>query len=586
VTPPRLIDMTPIPEGPLAFSYIRFSTREQKKGDSLRRQTAATLAWCQRNGARLDTSRSFHDLGKSAFLGEHRKNPDRHALAAFLKMVEEGRIPRGSYLVIESLDRLTREHVRPALMLCLGLIEAGIRIVQLSPTELVYDERADEISIILMIVELSRGHRESKRKSDLIGPAWAEKKQAAREGRPQPEGRGRVAGGTHILTRQVPFWVEAKGGVLALIPARAAAVRRIFELSAGGYGMTLICRRLRKEGVPAFGTSGGWQKSYVGRILRDRRALGEHQPRHRDGSPDGDPIPGYFPAVVTQQEWDACRGRVGRRRNKPGRVGDHINLFQGLLKDARSGGGYYSTWRFNNRARTASYRVLLNNSGQEGKARQATFPEAVFEEAVLGLLREVDPSAVTGRETSADEVLTLSAELARVEATLALVVADLDEHGDSPALYKRLRAKEAEKRALAARLAEARQRAAHPRSASWGSAQTLITALAAAPDVRDARLRLRGALREIIDSIFMLVVPRGQDRFCAVQVFFADDGTRNYLIFHRAARGNARCRHEARWWARSFKAAGLDEGIDLRRPEKVRLLEAALAAADLSAFET
>jgi DNA invertase Pin-like site-specific DNA recombinase len=575
--------MTPVPEEPLAFSYVRFSTREQRKGDSLRRQAAATLAWCQRNGARLDKSRSFHDLGKSAFLGDHRKNPDRHALAAFLKMVEDGRIPRGSYLVIESLDRLTREHVLAALMLCLGLIEAGVRIVQLSPTELVYDEKSDEMSLMLMIVELSRGHRESKRKSDLIGAAWAEKKEAARNGQPQPGGCGRRVAGTRVLTHQLPFWVEERGGELTLIPARAAAVKRVFELCAAGYGLTLLCRRLQEEGVPAFGRSGGWRRSYAWHILHDRRALGEHQPRHRNKSPDGDPIPNYYPAVVTQREWDVCRGAARGRKTRTGRGDQHINLFQGLLKDARSGAGYYSNSRQNG-ARTSSHRVLVNFDGREG-GRLHSFPEQVFEEAVLGLLREVDPSAVTGRETGADEVLTLSAELARAEADLALIADDLNEHGHSPAMFQMLRAKEAEKFGLATKLAEARQRAAHPRSESWGSAHGLIDALSGAPDVRDARLRLRGALRQIIDRVFMLVVPRGHDRFCAVQVYFTDDGTRSYLIFLRTARANGRRRHEARWRAWSLKDKLAPGDLDLRDREHARALERLLAEVDLARLE-
>src|SRR5919106_809754 len=119
----------PMKTKPAAYSYIRFSTPEQAKGDSLRRQTEAAKAWCARHGVRLDTSLTFRDLGKSAFLGAHRTNPDRYALAAFLKLVQDGRVPRGSYLVIESLDRLTREHVRAGLMLLLGLIESGVRIV-------------------------------------------------------------------------------------------------------------------------------------------------------------------------------------------------------------------------------------------------------------------------------------------------------------------------------------------------------------------------------------------------------------------------------------------------------------------------
>src|SRR5215472_16992939 len=103
-----LPDFTPLEES-VAYSYIRFSHPDQANGDSLRRQTEAALEWCKRNKAHLDTSITLHDRGKSAYTGQHRKNPDRHALAAFLRLVEQGKIPRGAYLIVESLDRLTRE---------------------------------------------------------------------------------------------------------------------------------------------------------------------------------------------------------------------------------------------------------------------------------------------------------------------------------------------------------------------------------------------------------------------------------------------------------------------------------------------
>src|SRR5687768_12023022 len=47
---------TGLPTAPVAFSYVRFSTPEQAKGDSLRRQTEATEEWCRRNAIPLDTS--------------------------------------------------------------------------------------------------------------------------------------------------------------------------------------------------------------------------------------------------------------------------------------------------------------------------------------------------------------------------------------------------------------------------------------------------------------------------------------------------------------------------------------------------
>ena len=115
---------------PTAYSYVRFSSPKQAEGDSLRRQTEAAAKWCKDHKARLDTTLTLHDLGTSAYTGKHRLNPDRNALAAFLKLVERDRVPRGSYLLVESLDRLTREHIRPALSLLLNLIEAGVRVVR------------------------------------------------------------------------------------------------------------------------------------------------------------------------------------------------------------------------------------------------------------------------------------------------------------------------------------------------------------------------------------------------------------------------------------------------------------------------
>ena len=153
----------------MAYSYMRFSSPKQSDGDSIRRQVAGTAEWCQRNGALLDQQATFQDLGKSAFRGAHRKNPARNALAAFLRLVEEGKVARGSYLVIENLDRLTREHIRPALTLLLNLIENGVRVVQLKPAEQIFDENVEPMQLMMAIMELSRGNSESQMKSAADG---------------------------------------------------------------------------------------------------------------------------------------------------------------------------------------------------------------------------------------------------------------------------------------------------------------------------------------------------------------------------------------------------------------------------------
>jgi DNA invertase Pin-like site-specific DNA recombinase len=553
----------------VAYSYVRFSTPEQKKGDSLRRQTEAARRWCEQNGVRLDTSRTYHDLGKSAYLGEHRKNPDRYALAAFLKLVESDKIPKGSYLIIESLDRLTREHVRPGLMLLLGLIEAGVRIVQLSPSEMVYDEKSDEMQLMLAIVELSRGHRESKRKSDLSGPAWRKKKERARNG--------------GIVTERLPAWVKIEGDQLALIPERAEAVRLIFQLAASGYGTPRIVAKLNKDGVPPIGKSGKWVKGYLGRILRDRRAIGEYQPRKgKKREPDGDPVPNYFPAVVSEEEFFAARAGAAERGQLRGRLGTQtVNIFAGLTKNAREGDSYYMTMRVE---RGVRHHVLITSNSQQGLSPCYSFPYPVFERAVLSMLAEIDPQEIVGGDQGGNEVVALSGELATVDAKIRELEAELLT-GDVPSLARALRTLEDRKRDLVTKLAEARAKAANPLADSWGECQSLLSVLDNAPDPEDARLRLRSALRRIVSEIWLLVIPRRLNRLAAVQVHFTGKGQRNYAIFYRPPHHGFGGRREGQWWARSLAEVAPGD-FDLRRREVARELEAALTTVGLSADGT
>src|SRR5262245_20911458 len=98
----------PLHSTTVAFSYVRFSTPEQAKGDSLRRQTEKAEQYCQRRGWTLDTSLTLHDLGVSAF---HGKNALVGNLGEFLKAVQRGTVLPGSVLIVESFDRISRQGI-------------------------------------------------------------------------------------------------------------------------------------------------------------------------------------------------------------------------------------------------------------------------------------------------------------------------------------------------------------------------------------------------------------------------------------------------------------------------------------------
>jgi hypothetical protein len=96
----------PEPSAPRAYSYIRFSTPEQAKGHSLQRQTEAARAWAVANDVTLDDELTFRDRGVSGFTGA---NLETGALGVFLERVRDGTISRGSWLLVENLDRISRQ---------------------------------------------------------------------------------------------------------------------------------------------------------------------------------------------------------------------------------------------------------------------------------------------------------------------------------------------------------------------------------------------------------------------------------------------------------------------------------------------
>jgi DNA invertase Pin-like site-specific DNA recombinase len=125
----RFAVKTPAAVQPIAYSYLRYSSAAQADGDSVRRQTALREDWLKRHPeVRLDASLRLVDAGVSGYDGRHRKN-GKHALASFVDLVQRGRVPAGSYLIVENLDRLTRETPVVSIPAVLNLVASGIRVV-------------------------------------------------------------------------------------------------------------------------------------------------------------------------------------------------------------------------------------------------------------------------------------------------------------------------------------------------------------------------------------------------------------------------------------------------------------------------
>ncbi len=569
---------------PAAYSYLRFSSVQQAAGDSVRRQTADAAAWCARNRVPLDESIRLRDEGVSAFKGAHRKNPDVHALAGFLNAVKAGRVPDGSFLIVESLDRLTREELGEAVELVLSLVNRGVKIVQLRPVESVLQKPVDITALVLAVVELSRGHSESKMKSERVGAAWARKQREAAE---------------RIVTRRLPCWIDYTDGKLVLNPVKAEVVRRLFALSRDGTGVFAIAKQMNAEKVRVLGRTHfkgrpmEWSQTSVYTILTSRATIGDYVPykcRGEGRKPQGEPVPGYFPPVVDEGTFYAVQKGIETRGRIRGKRGKHLNLFAGLLIDPRGRGAF--TYR-HPKGKPSSLVPVDANNGRAGK--WISFPAAPFERGILSRLVEVKVADIQGASSAGNRVEVAAGKLAEVDNLIKLWTDKMDDPAIVDAVAAKLAELNGKRRALAEALANAQREAASPLAESWGEFRSLAEMLEKDPS-DELRMKVRSALRRSIESIHCVFVRRKDVQVAGAQVRFVGfERTRDYVIWNKmktgaggALSGTSDCEMDTELRekiARLYEALSLPlnpaelkrgAGYDFRNPEHLLKIEDAL----------
>jgi DNA invertase Pin-like site-specific DNA recombinase len=507
----------------------------------------------------------LRDEGVSAFKGKNRENPDVHGMAAFLAAVKTGRVPIGSFLIVENLDRLTRESIVPAVNLFTGILIAGVKIVQLQPVEQVFTAGADMTGVMLALVELSRGNSESRMKSERVGEAWAKKrKQAAAK---------------VVLTRSVPAWIDyTNGGKLAINPEKSKVVRRLFRLAIEGFGLPAIAAMMNKEKVPPLcgrrykGRRVVWSAGGIHKVLTSRAVIGEYQPHTGTSSrrqPDGEPVPDYYPPVVDAGTFAKAqaalhaRATVGR-----GRRGKHLNLFAGLLKDARTGGSL-SARHVPNREPSLFPTGAVHGRG----GRWSTFPLRAFEQAILSQLIEVRVEDIQPDRPPARTLETLSARLAEIESLVKKWRGKMDRPELVDVVADKLADLERERRDVAATLTEAQRDAGSPLTEAVRQLRVVGKSLDEDAS-EENRLRCRSAIRRAVESVWCLFSPGRGQRLAAVQVRFLGGAHRDYLIVHRAAGKSQWGEWPARTEVRSFAMPGAEHDLlDLRNPSDVADLD-------------
>ncbi|RBP79587.1 recombinase family protein [Marinomonas rhizomae] len=308
-----------------AYSYIRYSSPQQAKGDSYRRQFSKTVEYCKENGYELDTDLIYKELGKSAS-----KPNEQKRLKKFIEDCETGRVEKGSLLVVENLDRLSRQKINIAMSQFLNILEY-VDIYTLQDKKLYSNSDGNDknqlIDIITSLVVMSRAYEESETKKLRLKEVWQEKRDKIQ---------------VKKINSSYPHWLTVSEDCKSFIIKEKAAdaIRKIFELCNNGYGFSQILRYLNnnieKYPTPSSRSKTGlWVRSTIQLLLSDRRIIGEiqlYKGAYKEKVAQGEAVKDYYPKIVDEETFLKAQISLKSRSIQKGKIGKYSfsNLFRGI----------------------------------------------------------------------------------------------------------------------------------------------------------------------------------------------------------------------------------------------------------------
>lgn len=297
------------------YPYVRFSSTRQEDGSTRTRQNELIDAFVTKHG--LEVDRHLEDAGTSAYHGKNASSDG--VLGKFLKEVRMGEIVRGSYLLIENFDRLSRDKIVRTNKIFTDLIFSGIKIVVLDKNKIYEEENLDFGDWVNALLEFERANAESKRKSDFSSKAWRFNRERMREG--------------EIVTKKVPTWLKVENNAFVIDHEKVERINTLFKLSLskGLKEATREYNELYSEKLAIH------QAQY---LLSNRKLIGEHTPQkiHYDDAgqlkrkDEGDPIFNYYPVVVDEKLFYQVQEVIKSRKPFAGRYSNQrYNVFRDLI---------------------------------------------------------------------------------------------------------------------------------------------------------------------------------------------------------------------------------------------------------------
>ncbi|KJG72134.1 resolvase [Raoultella planticola] len=356
---------------------MRFSSKKQEQGDSVRRQTELAEQYAHANSLIL-SDKNFQDLGISAF-----KEGNRPSLGDMLEAIEKGQIEQGSTIIIESLDRLSRRGIDVTQQIIKSILQNNVFIASLVDGLLLNRESTNDlVSVIRIALAADLAYKESEKKSQRLRETKGQQRQRALNG--------------EVINKILPFWLERKQNKF-VFSEKLDTVKRIIELRRKGLGTNKIAKTLNNEGHKPL-RSAGWNHTTVGKTINSVALYGAYQTSETTKDRKVillDIVEDYYPAVISKEEFMLLQS--DQKQNKPGYKSEH-NAFTGILRH-ECGGALVRKFHVVS-GKTYQYHVCAN--ARDGKCN-VTKNFKNIEIALYQIMKELKLE----KKTSIDETLLL-----------------------------------------------------------------------------------------------------------------------------------------------------------------------------------
>jgi DNA invertase Pin-like site-specific DNA recombinase len=365
----------------------------------------------------------------SAFKGDNWTA--QSALGAFLRAAKEGKLAPRPVLVVESLDRFSRQSLSKVLPVWIDLLNCGVELYSCQTGRLYERKSADDLpALIEALVTFSRANEESALKSERVKAALASNEARAKRGEP-------------VHLQQCPSYYELTSQGYVVREPQASTVQRMFRSYAQGETLKSIVRRFNRDQTPCFRRhTKHWSDRTIRQILASRYPLGEYKGQA-----------GYFPRLVSDADWNKVQVLLRRNVTRRGTVPQQVNLLRGLVRCSVCGNGV----TLHQSQGHSYYRCCFTSRGTCTVRRMV--PRSLLEQDVLLRLLATSPADYLrqhDRRALAD-VEALQGQVARCDESLGRLAQAIATAGDVDELTRELVRVRGERASVQASLAAKQQ---------------------------------------------------------------------------------------------------------------------------------